>query len=233
MEASGVRAYYEGALSALRHIEDRQPTGRRFGAEADARWGAFHGDLTTADRIDLLIRDADAQWPGAFGSRTVFARQGVAEDESFGMGWEPLDPVDAEDMWRTGQGKALATDLRATLTAVAAGWGATVVGCSVGAVGPAEKLVVAGPGAIIAVLESFSKGRDLDWADQVIVVATPPAHRQLAALGAALLNVAVPTRLYAHTDVGGVVKGVVHRVIVSDDADGDDAVRARSIGGGQ
>ena len=233
MEASGVRAYYEGALSALRHIEGRQPTGRRFGAEADARWGAFHGDLTTADRIDLLIRDADAQWPGAFGSRTVFARQGVAEDESFGMGWEPLDPVDAEDMWRTGQGKALATDMRATLTAVAAGWGATVVGCSVGAVGPAEKLVVAGPGAIIAVLESFSKGRDLDWADQVIVVATPPAHRQLAALGAALLNVAVPTRLYAHTDVGVVVKGVVHRVIVSDDADGDDAVRARVLGGGQ
>lgn len=80
LESAAVRAYYRGALTGLRHVEARQPTGRRFGAEADARWASFRGDLTTADRIDLLIRDADAQWPGAFGARSVFARRAVAED---------------------------------------------------------------------------------------------------------------------------------------------------------
>jgi hypothetical protein len=32
--------YYRVALSCLRFIEQRRPTGRRFGLEADARWVA-------------------------------------------------------------------------------------------------------------------------------------------------------------------------------------------------
>ncbi len=28
--------------------------------------------LTTADRLDILLRDADAHWPASFGARNVF-----------------------------------------------------------------------------------------------------------------------------------------------------------------
>jgi hypothetical protein len=65
-------------LFALRYLEGRRATGRRFGADADALWSSLQGDLTTANRLDLLIRDADAEWPGGFGARTVFAMRGVA-----------------------------------------------------------------------------------------------------------------------------------------------------------
>jgi hypothetical protein len=44
-------AYYRAALCCLRFIEQRRPTGRRFGAEADARWASFRGELQGADRI--------------------------------------------------------------------------------------------------------------------------------------------------------------------------------------
>jgi hypothetical protein len=89
----GQRRYYEGAPCALRFIEARRPTKRRFGAEADATWKAFRGDFGTSARIDLLLRDADAQWPGAFGARTVYDLAAVAEDEAFGAAWLPLDDV--------------------------------------------------------------------------------------------------------------------------------------------
>lgn len=82
--------YYAAALRALRFVERRAPTTRRFGANADALWGAFHGRLETADRIDLLIRDADAQWPSAFGARGVFALATSAEEDAFGPEWSPM-----------------------------------------------------------------------------------------------------------------------------------------------
>ncbi len=65
-------AYYQAALRCLQFVEKRKPTGRRFGSEADARWASFKGELTTSDRIDLLLRDADTEWLGAIGARTVF-----------------------------------------------------------------------------------------------------------------------------------------------------------------
>ncbi len=62
----GVRAAYcRAALESLLFVEALRPTRRRAGADADATWASFRGDLTTADRIDLLLRDADAEWPGA------------------------------------------------------------------------------------------------------------------------------------------------------------------------
>ena len=74
--------YLEGALKLLQFVETRRPTGRRFGPDADARWSSFRGDLETVDRIELMIRDADAEWPGGFGARNVYALQGVAESNS-------------------------------------------------------------------------------------------------------------------------------------------------------
>lgn len=62
------RAYYRAALTGLRFIDSKQGTGRRFGENARALWAEFRGDLTDAHRIDLMLRDADVQWPGAFGA---------------------------------------------------------------------------------------------------------------------------------------------------------------------
>jgi hypothetical protein len=60
----GAGRYIEGALRLLQYVETRRPTGRRF--DADARWSSFRGDLETVDRIELMLRDADAEWPGGF-----------------------------------------------------------------------------------------------------------------------------------------------------------------------
>ena len=218
-------AYYRAALNALAHVEHRLPTGRRFGPEADARWSSFRGDLTTADRIDLLLRDADAQWPSAFGARTVFAKTAVAEDEAFGAEWRSLDPVDAEELWREVTRAPAPATLRDALDAAARAWELRVSPFEVGALGPADRVVVAGPSAIVATLLAFADGADLDFADQVTVIATPPAHRQLAALGGALLNATRAVRLVtaAHADPQ---RGA--RPLVSDDASPEDAAKAKA-----
>ena len=51
-------------------------------------------------------------------------------------------------------------------------------------IGAADRLLLAGPSAIASTLEAFVQGRDLDWAEQVTVLATLPAYRHLAAVGA-------------------------------------------------
>lgn len=228
MSSAPEKSYYGGVLSALRFMEHRQPTGRRFGADADARWASFRGDLTTADRIDLLVRDANAQWPEAFGARTVFARRAVAEDEPFGPGFEPLDPVEAEDLWRVQLAAPPAVDARAALRAVAQAWDLRLADHDVGSVGAAEKLIVVGPSAIVSAVVAFQQGHDLDWADQVIIIATPPAHRQLAGVGGALLNTLKPTTIWSATE-GTAQRG--RRLVASADADAADVAHAKHLAG--
>ena len=108
-------AYYRGALWGLKFVEARRPTGRRFGPDADALWQGFAGDLSPADRLDLLIRDANAEWPGAFGARSVFDRRAVAEDDPFGVGWESLDGARAAELWQQLAGQPAPADARALL----------------------------------------------------------------------------------------------------------------------
>jgi len=225
--AKEISAYYASALAALRYLEHARPTGRRFGADADARWSSFRGDLTTADRIDLLIRDADAQWPEAFGARTVFAMRAVAEDESFGAEWVPLEPVDAEELWRTTIASEAATSPAAVLAAVARAWGHSLVEHDVEQIGPTDKIVVVGPSAIAAVLDAFRQGADLDWSTQVTLVATPPGHRQLGALSGGLLGVAKPTRILAAAAPAKPAAGA--RLILAHDGTADDVARAKEL----
>src|SRR5690606_36203028 len=71
-----IRSYCHGALTGLRYVEHRAPTSRRFGQDADLHWASFRGHLQDVDRIDLLLRDADAQWPGSLGARRVFNLSG-------------------------------------------------------------------------------------------------------------------------------------------------------------
>lgn len=220
--------YYRAALCCLRFIEQRRPTGRRFGPEADARWVSFRGELQSADRIDLLLRDADAQWPGALGPRAVFALRAVAEDEPFGADWEPVDPVDAEELWHQLQAEHAPATISDTIAAMAAAWRIPLAPHDPGPIAATDRLVVAGPSAIAAVITACAANSDLDWAEQVVCVATPPAHRQLAAVAPALLDTARPTRLCAATaDADPSLPG--HRLLASDDADPADLALARRL----
>lgn len=215
-------SYYRAALRALRFVEQRRPTGRRFGVEADARWTALRGDLTIADRIDLLIRDANAEWPGAFGARAVFGLDDVAEDDPFGARWAPLDPVDGEEIWRSLTRESPPSTLGAALDAAASEWSKKLAPFSLGVIASNDRVVVAGPSAIASAVAAFAESSDLDWYRQVVVVATSPAERQLAALTPAWLNVNTPLRVLRTGEMPDAPGGSDRRLLVSDDAEGDD-----------
>lgn len=221
-------AYYRAALRALRFAEHRRPTARRFGTEADARWAALRGDLATSDRIDLLIRDANAEWPGALGARAVFRMNDVAEDDPFGAQWAPLDPVDGEELWRASALEPAPTKLGAALDAVAAAWETKLTPYSVGALAPSDRLLIAGPSAIASALAAFAESPDLDWHRQVCVVATPPTARQLAALAPAWLNVNQPVSILAADEPAKALGA--RRALVSPDAAPDDRRWALALG---
>lgn len=224
----GAEHYVDGALRLLQYVEARRPTGRRFGVDADARWSSFRGDLETVDRIELMIRDADAEWPGGFGARAVFAMQGVAEDEPFGSQWEGLDPVAAEELWRRVKAEAAPTTVAAALASIASAWGVKLTAQPSQPVTPTEHLVVVGPSAIAATIEAFAAGAALDWAEQVVVVASAPAARQLAAAATALLNASRPATIVTTTDAAPALKRGA-RLVASPDADPADLARAGSL----
>jgi len=231
-------AYYEAALRALRFVEQRAPTTRRFGPDADARWAALKGHLATIDRLDLLIRDADAQWPAAFGARNVFALRAVAEDDAFGSAWEPLDTESSEKLWRTVLAEPVTTTLRDTFAACASAWSLSLRPFDVGAIAPADKLLVSGPSAIVETAIAFAARTDLAFADQVTIVASSPAFRQIAALSGALLYATrAPAILpapaeHAPPPTPNLPPLQGRRVLVSDDAAPADAAFARRFAAG-
>lgn len=228
MERQQIRAYYEAALTALRYVEHRAPSGRRFGQDADLLWASFRGHLADVDRIDLLVRDADAQWPGSMGARRVFDRHGVAVDDAFGKEWERLDPVAGADLFRETVAAPAPANLGAALSRIAAAWRLPLHPFPHDAVSPSTRLVLAGPSAIAALAQAFEDRSDLDWADQVAVVASDPGARQLAAFCGAALNVtnAMPVLLAAE-EPGPSLRG--HAPLVGDDAVPRDAQWARAV----
>ena len=225
---SDLMSYYRAARAALQYVEARRPGSRRFGGDADARWKAFAGDLTGSARLDLLINDANMEWPGAFGARTVFDLNEVAEDDAFGPQWIPLDPVLAEELWREpgfevdGPRKALA--------AVASAWGIGLGTLEIPAIDPAQKIWVAGPTAIASLAEHFAEHGDLGWAAQVTCLASPPAHRQLAAFAAAVADVSRPATILSSATATPQPPTRALR-FVSDDADPADRTLIEMGGG--
>ncbi|MCE9575766.1 MAG: hypothetical protein K8W52_21630 [Deltaproteobacteria bacterium] len=225
--AEGQSRYYEAALWSLRFIEARRATDRRFGAEADAKWAAFRGDFGTSARIDLLLRDADAQWPGAFGARSVYDLAAVARDEAFGAAWVPLDDIDAEELWRRIVATPAPSSPATALAQIAKAWGIALAPSAIEAIGATDRLLVTGPSAIAATIDAFARGSDLDWHDQVAIIATPPAHRHLAAVGAAIVNATKSTRLFNHREPAGDLRAA--RVITSPDASPEDRARVDEL----
>ncbi len=225
---SGRKSYYEGAIRALQFVEGRRATGRRFGADADARWKSFKGDLETADRIDLLIRDADAEWQSAFGARAVYDLQAVAEDEAFGSEWQPLDPIIAEEMWRGITSEPSPESPAKVLGALAKAWNIELSPVDIGGLAPTDSFVIVGPSAIAAAILAFTDQPGLDWHQQVCIVATPPGHRQLAATGAAIVNAAKETQLFSAT-ASHQIKAPGARLFSSPDADAADLKAAQNF----
>lgn len=218
--------YYRAALAALRCLEQRAPTKRRFCAEADALWRGFKGDLETADRIDLMISDADAQWPGAFGARTVFGFEATAEDEAFGVQWTGLDTVRAEEVWREVLREEPPASSKAAFEACARVWGEELRSYDPGSIDAADQLLLCGPSAIVGTALAFEAGTSLDWAAQVAVIATEPKTRQLACLANALLNSTKPFPLYTAAQTAD-ARLTGRRLVLSEDASSPDTAAAR------
>lgn len=238
-----IEPYYRAALQTLRCLEARSPTKRRFCAEADALWRGFQGDLKTTDRIDLMIRDADAQWPGAFGARSVFGLEGVAEDEAFGSQWRALDPVRAEELWRELVRTEVPGSTQEALGACAAEWRLKLAPFDCGTINPADQVLVCGPSAIVASALVFEGGRSLDWAAQVACIATDPTSRQLASLAGALLGATKALPLFSAAAAApseakaagarkpGATTLTGRRLLLSPDAVAADAATARQLSG--
>ncbi len=172
----------------LRAIEDTESTDRRFGHNADARWASFRGHLGTAERIDLLVRDAAVKWGSAFSPATIFRLPGLASDEPFGPDWASLPELEANRLWASG---GRPTSIEAAAEAL----GIKPSTVDLPTISPSTRLIVGGGAAIISVASHFERNRSLSWADQVLVVAEKPEHRQLAGLVAPLLYATGPTLL--------------------------------------
>lgn len=230
-----LRSYYRSALTALRYLDERSGR-RRFGADADARWHGFAGDdpspyhdksvririLPVSARIDLLLRDADVQWPNAFGARTVFDRKEVAEDDAFGHDWVPHD--DAETLWHQVSLTPLIPDLSQLLESLAAIWEISLKPIALPPLRPNTRwLIIKAPSAVAAAIEAFAADPTMVWHTQVLVVADTPLApglspherrlngftRQLAALAAGLLAQPRPTRLLSRAPTAEEQRGHV------------------------
>ena len=177
--------FYQAAVCGLYAIESGQE--RRFGANADANWKAFKGELQEGDRINLMLRDVAAIYPAAFSPRVVFAISGLADDEPFGPDWPGITEADAVGL----RGKGAPSDINAVLVSTAALWNLKPIKLpenSLSAIGPATRLVASGAGALLSLAGRFSSDKTLDLVEQIIWVTDSPAERQLFGLAAALLQ---------------------------------------------
>lgn len=222
-------SFYRSAILGLRALDARERIPRRFGADADARWAQFAGSLGAGDRLDILLRDAAGTWGAAFSPSECFGIFGLAEDEPFGPDWTGLDDQAAKRLFASSDGAS-------TLDRAAEALGVKPAAVTVPPVTAGTKLAVAGGGAVMAVAAAFAKDSALSWTDQVVVVASQPAHRQLAGLAAVILGARGRTVLIRPGADGAATlraRGFAHLdgAVVSADAEAAAAELARAVGG--
>lgn len=208
-----IEPYYRGALTSLRFVDARKGR-RRFGPDADARWDAFAGDpaiLTHMDRADVLISDADVQWPGAFGARAVFGLRDVAESDAFGPAWPGLKSKLWQEVSEAPE-PATTAELAQRLAAI---WGVELDAVDLPVAGR-DVWALRSPGAVAAAMDAFA-GRP-NWGRLVIVVTPAPRTwtgsagwrrvlllRQLAGVAGAILG--EPTRFVEQVPPRALVLG--------------------------
>lgn len=189
-----VDRFYRSAVVGLALLDDRSGGGRRFGANADARWQAFRGGLEDWDRIELLVRDAAVAYAAGFAPRVVFDLPALADDEPCGPDWSGPDPTTAAALLRSALEPP--KDPRAALARVADVWGkGTAADVALPEIQPATRMLVAGAGAVIALAGVFLGRPELDLADQAVLVAGDPATRQLFGLAVAFFGSRRPVRI--------------------------------------
>lgn len=221
--------FYAAAVAGLRALDGREPTPRRFGRDADSRWRSFSGALTDADRIDFLMRDAAVTWGVAFSPADAFGLFGLAPDEPFGPDWQSLSGSAAR-RYLDAHGHASSAPELSRLLEVEPG---PVI---LPTLTPSTRLAVAGGAALVAVAEAFAGRSDLSWSDQVLAVATTPAHRQLAGLLAITTGASARTRLTRPgDDLRGLLKAAgfvqLDAAVVSADAEPECGQFARRAAG--
>jgi hypothetical protein len=222
-------AFYAAAVAGLRALDRRERSARRFGADADTRWASFRGALNEADRIDLLLRDAAVTWGAAFSPADAFGLFGLAPDEPFGPDWQSLGSSAARRHLESEASIHAPADLGRLL-------GMDAAHVSVPPITASTRLAVAGGAALVRVAQVFADRPELSWSDQVLAVATRPAHRQLAGLLAIFTNATGKTRLSRPGDdlratlkAAGFVQ--LDAAVVSDDAEPECAAFAQRAAG--
>lgn len=213
--------YYLAVLRLLRFAEQRSPTKRRFGVDADALWKDFAGGLKASDRIDILLRDADTEWPGAFGARAAFGLRAVAEDDAFGADWASLPPMDGERVWKDAFKGKVAASVDDAIDQLCDAWEITPAKFALPKLTATSRGMVGGASAIAAAIRTFADNPNLSWPNQLVIVADRPGERQLAAVATMLLNLTHPTVIRGssdHVDDPKPPKFANHIAIVSKDA---------------
>lgn len=236
--ASERKAFYRSALHLLHFVEHRSPTGRRFGKQADALWSGFAGSLDVRDRIELLLRDADAHYRGAFGARTTFDLAAVAQDDAFGSEWEGLPAPEANELWRELTRATPPADPEQVFALLDKTWSRKLKPFTdLPKISPSSRIVVTGIEATLALIRRCLADRDLSWADQVVVIANAPMPRQYASAALALLDIdlgARPSPLLSATDAADPERakplGTGRTVILSPDAEPEAATAAKRLG---
>lgn len=222
---AAVASFYTSALLGLRALEAAGARRPSFGADPDARWRAFKGELRDADRLDLLIRDAAKSLPAAFAPRVVLGIAGLHDDEPFGPDWPGPDAALAATLLRSAAQPFERPPLAELLARVVAAWSlapAPVDRKRTADIAPQTRIVAAGAGAILALAEHFEQGKGLDLAAQVLLVTDSPGERQLLGVAAALLGSASAPRFLppsSKPDDAGKSFPRADLLLVSDDAD--------------
>jgi hypothetical protein len=231
------QSYYRAGLLGLRGLQDRGLSATRFSPDAEARWKAFRGDLTDADRVDLLLRDGAAVHPLAFSAAAIFALPDLATDEPFGRSWASLSASEAGALLRETVNGASTTSasISSVLAEFAKVWSLEWRGTVVAQVSAASRIVAAGAGAIVALADHMAGRTEMDFTDQVLLVSDRPGERQLLGLAAALLGSRTrPRWLAPDASAEDAVKAKFERctaVIVSPDADPKARAGAERMGG--
>lgn len=189
MNPDSVRLFYRAAAVGLRAL-DQRGVRRRFGREADERWKQLRGDMTAADRFELLLKDASVAFPLAFAPRDVFAIPGLLREDPFGAAWAGPPQGLATSLLR--EEADVPADPVAAFDLAARTWEVSPKPFDVTAlprIGPPTQVVAAGLGALRALVLHFAAHRSgLDLAEQVLFVADAPAERHLFGIAALLLG---------------------------------------------
>lgn len=189
-----VVAYYRATMLGLRLLEGREGRGQRFGDAAHARWRSFAGSLGERDRLELLLRAASVTAPLAFAPRSVFALEGLTDDEPFGPRWPGPPRGLAAELLQAASRPLDTSAPRESLDQVLSLWGHPCFAVSpalttqLERLSPATKVVVAGAQAIVTLALAAQGRTDLDLATQAILVSERPSERQLWGIALVVLQ---------------------------------------------